>query len=91
LRRSVRSEVRREIFGKGEFGFSSYGPGHHFESIQEEVFTVDYFLELGTTWMREGCTAEGSFHYLVAQIFIDHLDTSPAILSWPDLSFWRVL
>jgi hypothetical protein len=30
LRRSVRSEVRRQLFGKGTSGFSSYGAGHHF-------------------------------------------------------------
>jgi hypothetical protein len=30
LRRLVRSEVRRELFGKGASGFSSYGPGPHF-------------------------------------------------------------
>jgi hypothetical protein len=58
------------------------------ESIisQEEVFPIVYFLELGTSWRREGCTVEGGFHHLVAQIFIDHLETSPMGLYWPDLS-----
>jgi hypothetical protein len=88
LRRSIQSEVRRKIFGKGTYGFSLYGLGNHLYSIQEEVVPTDYFLELGTTWRREWRTAEEGFHHLVAQIFIDHIETSPVGFSWPSLSFW---
>jgi hypothetical protein len=51
-------------------------------------FPTDYFLELGMSLRREGRTAKGGFHHLVAHIFIDHIDTSQMGFCWPDLSFW---